>query len=181
MPTAHETTLYDVNDCKVYPLLTDVVGASPTYGAAVDVPGIANVSLDPNLVTAELKGDARVIAKKGKIDKFNVQATYGKLSLDVLKVILGGTVTSASGSAKYSFSGANKLTYFKIEFAIDDAEVGQVVVRLHKAQLTGGTLLGQQTDQFGQPTMSLEGIPCEGNVGLFVDIEFLDVPIVLGA
>lgn len=161
MSAGHETVVYDVHDFKVYELLTDSgASAAPTYGAAVDVPGIAEVSLEPNFVTAELKGDATVIAKKGRVDRVQVSATYGKVSIDVLDVILGGTIDDQAGSAEWLLLGANSLPYFKAEFKIADVELGlgSVNVKIFKAQLTGGTLLGGSSDQFGQPTLQLEGI-----------------------
>lgn len=161
MAVGHETVVFDVDDCKVYQMLTDSsASANPTYGAAVDVPGIAEVSLEPNFVTAELKGDATVIAKKGRVDRMNVSATYGKVALDVLAVILGGSVVDGADTATYELLGANSLPYFKIEFRISDVELGlgSVNVVLFKAQLTGGTLLGGSSDEFGQPTLQLEGI-----------------------
>ena len=148
MAAAHFTVLYDVHDFKVYSL-TDDTGASPTYGAAVDVPGIAEVSFEPNMVTAELKGDARVIAKKGRTDRFNVKATYGKLSIDVLDIILGGTVADpSSDEATWDLAGDNDLPYFKVEFKVEDLSenLGDLHVVMYKCQLTGGTLLDQKTD-----------------------------------
>lgn len=172
MSVTHESVMYDVHDFKVYPLSADT-GASPTYGAAVDVPGIATVSLDPNLITAELKGDAKVIAKRGRIDKVACSATYGKISLDVLEVVLGGTVTdNGAVSAEMALSGNNSLPYFKAAFAINDADVGSIHVIFYKAQLTGGTLISGQTDQFGQPTLDLEGIPATSNPDVFFKIGF---------
>jgi hypothetical protein len=168
MTAAHETVLYDVHDFKVYALLTDATGASPTYGAAVDVPGIAEVGLDPNLVTKELKGDARIIAKKGRVDRFNLKATYGKLSLDVLGVILGGQVfdlgSGSSEEARWDLSSPAPLSTFKAEFKVDDLDIGLATVHviLYKCQLTGGTLFGQKSDDFGQPSMDLEGIQPDG-------------------
>jgi hypothetical protein len=165
MPVPHETVTFDVHDFKVYPLLTDT-GASPTYGPAVDVPGIAEVSLEPNFITAELKGDAKVIAKKGRIDKFNISATYGKVSLDVLEAILGGAVTdNASTDSTWELLGTNSLPYFKAAFKIDDLDsgLGTLAVTLYKCQLTGGTLISGQTDEFGQPEMEIEGIPLASN------------------
>ncbi|MGV8972718.1 MAG: hypothetical protein ACOH10_10385 [Rhodoglobus sp.] len=173
-PVAHESVYFDVHDFKVYPMLTDVSGGSPTYGAAVDVPGISDVSLDPNLVTAELKGDAKILAKKGRIDKVAMKATYGKLSLDVLKVVMEGTLTDATTvSAKFAVKGTNSLPYFKAAFTIDDVDLGlgSLQATLHKAQITGGTLITSQTDQFGQPSMDIEGIACASNDALF-DVEF---------
>lgn len=170
MPIAHETVVFDVHDCKVYPLLTDAAGASPTYGAAVDVPGIAEISIDPNIVTAELKGDARVIAKKGRTDRINFSGTYSKLDLDVLQVILGGVVTDAgtgtTETARYRLASPASLPYFKIAFSIEDVDqgLGNLQVVIHKAQLTGGTLIGSSTDNFGQPTFDAEGIAINGDL-----------------
>lgn len=167
MPVAHESVLYDVHDFKVYPLLTDVVGSAPTYGAAVDVPGIAEVSTTPNFATAELKGDARVLAKKGRIDRFELDATYGKLSLDVLKTILGGAITdSGDVSAEWVLTGDNSTPYFKVEFKISDLDqgIGDLHVVLYKCNLTDGTLISGSTDEFGQPELSLEAIPLDGTM-----------------
>jgi hypothetical protein len=182
MPLAHETVVYDVHDFKVY-ALTDDSGASPVYSAAVDVPGIAEASMDPNFLTAELKGDARIIAKKGRVDKFTCSATYGKVSLDVLNTVLGGTITdTASSSARWRLLGDNSLPYFKAEFKIQDVDtgLGDLHVRLYKCQLTGGTLISGQTDEFGQPTMELEAIPTDTS-DLLVDVELLDVVTALSS
>ena len=161
MAAAHESVLYDVHDLKVYPISSETA-SSPIYGAAVDVYGIAQVSLDPNFVTAELKGDGgRVLAKKGKIDRLNLSATYGRLSGDVLDVILGTTTTDESATqARTRFLQGTSLPYFKAALTIDDADngIGSVHLTLYKCQITGGTLLGQQTDNFGQPTFDLEAI-----------------------
>lgn len=167
MAVGHETVVFDVQDFKVYKMLTDTASAAaPTYGPAVDVPGIAEVGLEPNFVTAELKGDATVIAKKGRVDRVQVSATYGKVSIDVLEVILGGDITDGGSSAEWLL-GANSLPYFKAEFKINDVELGlgSVNVVVFKAQLTGGTLLGGSSDQFGQPTMQLEGILTDSGKG----------------
>lgn len=183
MTVAHDSVYFDVHDFKVYPMLTDTTGASasPTYGAAVDVPGIADVSMDPNLVTAELKGDAKIIAKKGRIDKVTMKATYGKLSLDVLDVVMEGTLTdNGSTSANFRVLGTNSLPYFKAAFTIDDVELGlgSLQCTVHKAQITGGTLVTSKTDEFGQPTLEIEGIACESNDALFdVDLYAAKTPL----
>lgn len=93
MPVSHDTVIFDVHDARVAPMLSDSSGALPTYGDWVDLPGVAEVGLDPNFVTAELKGDARVIAKKGRIDRVNLSVTYGMLSLDAKAVVYGTAVT----------------------------------------------------------------------------------------
>lgn len=171
MAAATETILFDVHDARVWPLLTDAVGASPTYGTGVDVVGINQVGIDPNLVTAELKGDATVIDKRGRLDRFNVNATYGKLSTSVLDTILASTTTLAgSGSTETAtarFAGGTSLPYFKFACQVQDVDLGlaSLTVIVYKCQVTGGSLLGQQSDQYGQPNFTAEGIAINGTIG----------------
>ena len=171
MAIATETILFDVHDAKVWPMLTDVTAASPTYGTAVDVYGISQVGVDPNMVTAELKGDPRVIAKKGRLDRVNVNATYGKLSFDVLDVILDASVAAAgTGSTETqtaTLRGGISLPYFKFAAQIQDVDLGlgDLTVVVYKCQITGGSLVGVQTDQFGQPNFTAEGISVDGTIG----------------
>jgi hypothetical protein len=170
MPLARESIVFDVHDCRIWPMLTDLTAASPTYGTAVDVYGIAQVTVDPNLVTAELKGDARVIAKKGRLDRINFSGTYGKLSLPVLTVLLTAAVTTAGVTpneiVKGRLVGGAKLPYFKIGVQLQDVDLGiaAISVIIYKAQITGGSMINTQSDQFGQPTFDAEGIAVDGSV-----------------
>lgn len=162
MAANKSTITFDVHDCKVYSITADT-GSGITYGSAVDVPGIQEVTLEPNFVTAELKGDGKVLAKKGKVDRLNFSGTYSEMSLDVLAVIFGGSVTTggtlASETAAYEFTGQS-LPYFKIEFLISDLEsdLEELVVVLNKCQITGGTLVNGSTDNFGTPSFTAEAI-----------------------
>lgn len=177
MAAAHETILFDVHDFKVYPLTANT-GASPTYGAGIDVYGIAEVGLDPTFVTAELKGDGKVIAKKGKVDRMSLSATYGRLSGDVLDVILATTTEDVSATqARTRIEAGTSLPYFGAAFVIEDADNGieDLVVTLYKCQITGGSILGQSTDNFGQPTMEMEAIGLAGDApwqNIMADIDF---------
>ena len=162
MAANNSTITFDVQDCKIYAVATDAAGGI-TYGSAIDVPGIQEVSVEPNFVTAELKGDGQVLAKKGKIDRLNFSATYAELSLPVLSVIYGGSITTsgtaAAETAQYAFSGGS-LPYFKVEFLVNDLEsdLAELVFTLNKCQVTGGTIMGGSTDNFGTPSFDAEAI-----------------------
>lgn len=176
MPTRRTTVLYDVNDFKINTMIKDDTTA-PTYGTpTVDVPGIASVSMDPNINSNELKGDAMVIAKKGNIDRFNFSAQYGRIALDAQAIMLGGQVTDVTtpSSVKWTIGGTNSLPYFKAQFQILQAEVADVHLTAWKSQITGGSLIDQSTDSFGQPSVDFEAIPCSSDQNKFVDIEFFD-------
>lgn len=188
---ATKTAVYDVHDCAVYAMLTDVAGASPTYGAKVDVPGIATVSTENNLVTSELKGDARVIAKKGRVDRINFSATYGKLDLAAQLVLSGGSVT-ASGTTPnqkqvYRIASPAPLPYFKVEFLILDVDtgLGDLHVLIYKCQITSNTPLDSSSDSFSQPKFDAEGIALEGTLGsdtgVMMDMEIRETASVVSA
>jgi hypothetical protein len=177
MPTPRISTLYDVNDFKIAAQTADAVTA-PTYGSLVDVPGVAAVSMQPGLKTAELKGDAKVLARKGTTDRFQFSATYGRLSLDALVVFFGGAVSDVTGpptSVVWAIPGINSLPYFKAMFEILQGEVADAHLTAYKSQVTGGTMVDQSTDNFGQPKVDFEAIPCLSDDDLFVEIEFFDV------
>ena len=176
MAASQSTITFDVQDCKVYPITADATGGI-TYGAAIDVPGVQEVSVEPNFVTVELKGDGKVLAKKGKIDRLNFSATYSELALDVLATIFGGSVASGgSGStetATYTFDGSS-LPYFKVEFLVNDleSELSELVFTLAKCQVTGGTIMSGSTDNFGTPSFDAEAIlPIATGVG-FGTVQF---------
>lgn len=185
MAADKSTITFDVADCKVYEMLTDT-DSSATYGAAVDVPGIQEVTVEANFVTAELKGDGgKVLAKKGKIDRLNFSATYSELSLDVMKTIYGGTVATAGSSssetASYEFN-SRSLPYFKVEFLINDIEsdLSEIAMVLNKCQVTGGSIMGGSTDNFSQPQFDAEAI-LSAYTGAFGTVEFREAATGLSA
>lgn len=161
MPAAHSTTLYDVADCKLYPLLSDS-GASPSYGAAIDVPGIYAASIDPQVVVASLKGDGgRVIAHKGKVDRVTMSLTYGRLDLDVLAAILGSTVTDPSSSqARLRHTAGTQLPRFAVGLTIEDTDsgVGCVQIIAYSSQVTATSIAGLQSESYAQPSFDVECI-----------------------
>lgn len=173
-----QTSLFDVSDCKIWPLLTDLpTAASPTYGAIVDVPGITAISLDPNIVSAELKGDGRVLRSKARIDKFTSKCTYDLLDLNVLLTVMGG-IQSVNTSAEQAWDmvlngPSASLPYFGAAFEITDTddELGAADVHFvcYKCKLTGGSPMGAgaQTENFSQPTIEFETIGPLANQGAF--------------
>ena len=183
MAVSTSTITFDVKDCMVYPLATDVAASATTYGTGVDVPGIQEISLEPNFITNELKGDGGVVlAKKGKIDRMNFSCTYSELSMNVLGVLLNQTITTGgSGDAETATMPFDdtSLPYFKIGVLIDDLQaagdaLATVVVTLQKCQLTGGSLVSGSTDTFNTPNFTAEAIKPTGTPVRFGQISFAE-------
>jgi len=171
MPLATATVTYDVAAAKVYPLLTDVVGGgSPTYGPGVTLQGIAACTFDPNIVSAELKGDnGKVIARHGRADRFTIQLTYGRVDLAAIAVMLGSQVVdSGVGAAEYqawTLPGLNTLPFFRVEVQVTDLDNGILDCHLvgWKGQLKSATFVDSKTDAFGQPKVDIECISSLGS------------------
>lgn len=161
MVALHSTHIFDVEDCMVWPLQSDTGAASPTYGTAIDVPGIAEVGVDPEFVSAALKGDSRIIDRKARIDGLTWSLTYGKVSLDLNQIIYGGYLEDfGSGSnevARWGMVGGTPQPYFAARFVIADVDLGLdgLVVTAYKAQVSGGTFVGSSSDNYGQPAAEI--------------------------
>jgi len=160
MTALQETVVYDVQDCRIWPMLTDLTTASPTYGTAIDVPGISTVSMDPTITANELKGDGRVMANRARQDAYAFKATYGKVALGVLATILNsqkGIQNEGSGSSEIAGLDVvlpRSTGLFAVRFAITDVDLGlaAVIVTAYKCRMTAGTMVGGASDTYGQPT-----------------------------
>jgi hypothetical protein len=162
-PIPQQTITFDVHDCKIAPMLTDTsTEDEPTYGAWLDVPGIQQFQLNPQFITAELKGDGKTLDNRAKTSGFDVTANYAMLDLQVMKALLGGTYLNTGGvEASWTLGGDNSIPYVRIAFSIEDVSsgLGNVAVLLNKAKVSGGSLFDQQTDQYGTRSMQLSAIP----------------------
>lgn len=142
-----ETVTYNLDDCKIRPLLTDPVGGSPTYGSSIDIPVVQSHTAQAELVSAELKGDAKIVDVYSKTEKFTGQVRHGAISFDALAVLLGGTASTAGSSPnqqqKFNMKGADLPGYFMLETQIKyvgGAEAGigaDLHPKLHKVKITG--------------------------------------------
>jgi hypothetical protein len=166
-PIGTETVTFDVHDAKIGALLTDNSGdTDPTYDDWLDVPGVQQVQVNPNFITAELKGDAKTLDTRGKTSGFDCTLNYALLEMEILEVLFGGTFVNTDGNkADWSLNGTNSVPYFRLAFAIDDVSsgLGNLVVVLWKSKVSGGNLFDQQTDQYGTRSLSISAIPCLSN------------------
>jgi hypothetical protein len=186
---SRESVAYDIQDVKVYVLLTDSTAASPTYGPGIDVPGIAELTATPQFTTAELKGDAKIFARRGRLDKFSGTLKFDRIALNVMTAVIGGSVTDlgtgTAEEARYDFLAPASLPYFRVEGLIADTETELGISNIHvifaKCQLTGGTLLTAQSDTFSQPTLNFDAIPPQFAASPLIRIRMLESATALDA
>ena len=156
---------YDVHDAAVRPLTADTSSA-PTYGAWVDLPGIQQVQVNPTFITAELKGDAKVLDNRSKTSAMDISCNYAQSDLNVLKTVLGGTLTAtATTKQSWVLLGTNSTPYIGFAFAVNDVTlgIGNILFNARKCKMTGGNLFDQQTDQYGARSLQMQAIATISN------------------
>lgn len=157
---AKESVILGINDAKISPITVDDSTAL-TYGAAIDVPGITEIKVTPSFVEKELRGDEQVKDNYSKLDFIDWSFANSILSLDVLAILIGGTVTSGGVTPNqkqtYKLKNTDKPKYFKLEGKSDYADVGDVHVVLYKCKASRCeyTLIGED---YAKVTASGKGI-----------------------
>jgi hypothetical protein len=133
------TKLYGVADVKIFPLTADSDTAT-TYGTAIDVPGIQDLKMTPNYVEKSLQGDDATIESDTKLSDIDFTVQHAKISLEVLEVIEGGTITESGSTPnqvkEYLQTTASKPEYFKLEAQVRFVDTGAADVHmiLHKCK-----------------------------------------------
>lgn len=91
--------VFAVEDCKIRKVLTDPEGGAATYGPALDVPGIKNVTISGDVNTVQLRGDNKALESDTTLTGLTASFDHAKLSMDVLEVLLGGATVSTAETA----------------------------------------------------------------------------------
>lgn len=150
MPLSHNTKVFAISDCKIAKLTADPAGGAATYAASLDVPGIKELLLTGDVKSSELRGDNAQLDVVTVPGGLKVAVKHAKISLDVLAVLLGGTVTDTgvtpAQKASYVEALGNTMGYFRIEGLTPsngaDSTGGDVHITLHKCILSGYPDLG---------------------------------------
>lgn len=144
IPVTHVSKLYAVVDCKIAKLLTDPSGGTATYDALIDVPGIKNVGLGPEVNAVELRGDNVRLDSDSTLVGMTLSVEHAKISLDALAAMLGGTVTDAgiapNQTATYKRISTDAFNYFRLLAKTPtngvDVSGGDVKLEFYKAKVT---------------------------------------------
>lgn len=135
--------LFGVVSAKWYPLLTDNVGEAPTYGPAIDLPGIQAISVGDNSQEIEGRGDERIMEVEYVDDKSDIGFDLLYAPFDLMASINGGVVADGADDSTYHGPGPDDIgNYGKIE-AVTKPRKEKLIIhkcrgRLFFAGLTGG-------------------------------------------
>ena len=155
--------IYAVQHCQVAAVLTDPVGALVTYSEWFDVPGIKVLELSGDMDTKELRGDNRLIDQSSIITGLTAKIEHAKVSLQVLAVLLGGTVADKTVVAGSPYAGKGwsltqasspKAFGMRCISAAADTPGGAVAFVMSKCSLSGFPELGAAEEDY--QTVSLE-------------------------
>lgn len=149
MPTnnlPNKTYVFGVDDCKIFPVTMDTSGQF-TCGAGIDIPGIKQISLTPNVELKTLTGDEKTIAAKVKQPDIAVTLEFAELSLSVLAALTGGTVTVETGKTTFRVEEGDDPPYFQLQAQIKGVDyAGDMHIVIYKAKYSGAPINGTEDD-----------------------------------
>ncbi|MFJ4918143.1 phage tail protein [Streptomyces sp. NPDC088726] len=168
MPLQRFTQVYGIQDAKISPLLTDPATGTPTYGPAIDVPGIKTYEISGEIEVKTLRGDNKKLGTNSALTNVQVAITHAKMSLDVLAAIIGGTVTDSgttpAQSTEWGLTGANaNFPAFKLEGVTPPNGVdligGDVHVVMHKLTCSAFPDLGFAEEDYRIASFTADADP----------------------
>jgi hypothetical protein len=181
---AHSTVIRGISDAGLYPLTADTTG-SLTYGTKVDVVGIRQLTLTPELDQSEIDGDDVTIDSRAKLKKFSGKAKAAKIHLDVLSKLLGSTVTDSGSTpnqlATLTVAAADVIPKFKIAGQGSQVDTGLAAVTFtaYKCALTGGLELQLQTGDYLVFDFEFDAVFTTNTPSKILDIVFQETLVAL--
>lgn len=137
--TSKQTIVIGIDNAKVFELTADN-SSSLTYGTAIDASGLQKIEITPSSTEKGLKTDEKVLDYYVKTDYFYWAFNSAKISLDLLAILEGGTVTATGTTPNqvytYSINDSSVPKYFKLEAKANYSagEVGDFHLRLYKCK-----------------------------------------------
>src|SRR5258706_527309 len=159
------TRVFGVKEMKIYPLLTDPVGGTATYGTGVPLTGAVNLVLNGTIDSKYLKGDSIILDGDTVWDQLQGSVEYRKLSLDVMQVLLSTTEVTAgttpSQTVTYSIKSTDTLKSFRIDgrALAADYPAGDVLFSMPKCKLMDTPTMGFKEKDYQTSLFSFMILP----------------------
>ncbi|WP_432184854.1 phage tail protein [Streptomyces tendae] len=167
MPLSRVSKLYAVQDAKIFPLLADPAGGTPSYGQGIDVPGIKSMQISGDVEVKELRGDNGLMDSDSAISNITVSYPHAKLSLDVLAALLESEVTDSGTTPAQKatwemLQGAKPLPYKivgKTPTGGADTPTGDVHFTLYKCVMSSFPGLGLAEEDYRTVENEARAVP----------------------
>ena len=121
MALPKKTYVFGVDDCKLFPISADT-DTTFTCEDGIDVPGIKQISITPNVELKSLTGDEMTVATKVKQPDVACTIEFAELSQEILAAITGGTVVEGSGNSTFRVEEGNDPPYFQLQAKINGVD-----------------------------------------------------------
>jgi len=119
---------YGLRDVKITPY-TDAAGTTP--GVAIDLPNSRTFSFSEAEEFTELRGDDKVVTTRGQGASVDWDLEAGGLSLEIVKALVGGTVTTSGVAPNQVKTFTKKVTDARPFFAIEGQAISDSGGDLH--------------------------------------------------
>lgn len=154
------TSVYGVDDFKVYPITQDDADGF-ACGEAIDMVGVKQVSITFEADDQELTGDEMTLATTNKIKSITISSEVAKLNLEAMALFSGGTVTNSTDSATLSIgsNASGNQKYFQAQFQIKQTDNvgGDLHFIAYKTKATSTPINGTE-GAYATFTIDLKGV-----------------------
>jgi hypothetical protein len=117
---AGESLPYGIRDVKLYTLT-----AAGVKGTGVDLPNSRKLSFEEAEEFSELRGDDKVVTKRGNGPSVNWELEAGGISLDCLVILNGGGITTSGTGATAKNTYKKKVTDQRPHFAAEGQSISE--------------------------------------------------------
>lgn len=139
MALASTTRLFGVSDAKIFPITEDSSSAY-TCSTGIDIPGIKNFEITPEILSAKLTGDNKTLDVDSLVQDLGFSFECAKIDNDMLNQLLGGTKSSSGTTPNqknvYSQLDGDKPKEVQLAFLVDGVDLGLGCVNLHIMKAT---------------------------------------------
>lgn len=143
MPRTGIIDCFDIDGCRVRMGVTDTP-ASLAYGQVLDAPGIMEMSLEPEMLSSQSYGNARVLDHFARLKQVVGTVAQAHLSHELFAKIFAGHSTSSGSSPNEQLVtgfGPSNIPWFELDFFCKYAGpfaslAGDAHVIIHKARVS---------------------------------------------
>jgi hypothetical protein len=127
---------FGLRDVKLFPMNQD-----GSYGTGVDLPASRSFEFQEAEDFEELRGDDIVITSRGSGPNVEWSLESGGISLEALKILIGGTITQSgvTPNVKKTFAknGTDARPYFKVEGQVISDSGGDIHCTVYRCRVDG--------------------------------------------
>jgi hypothetical protein len=150
-------------------MLTDPAGAATTYSASsTPVVGTKAVKVTGTVVSVDLRGDNTLLDTDTMLQGVALELDYAKLNLDVIAILLGGTVvdagTTPSQTSVWTLPNPPTYNYIKLEARsmAADSVLGDFHILFPKVKLSDFPMMGLAEENYQLFNLKMKAVPPNG-------------------